>query len=174
MVILKRPFKIGDRVVIAGIVGDVVDITLTHIILNQVGGTVGGEEKSGRGVLVPNAILYQQIILNYSFTNRYILDEVTVMVTYDSDVDKAEAALIQAVHETAGEAVKATGHEPFVRIEFADSGVRMRIRYQTIGTRRQEMASKVTRKIIALLKSEPEVEIAYPHTEIIYNKKTGL
>ena len=30
------------RVIIAGITGDVVDITLTHVILNQVGGTVAG------------------------------------------------------------------------------------------------------------------------------------
>src|SRR3989338_6353772 len=105
MIILKRPFRIGDRVVIAGIVGDVVDITLTHVILNQVGGTVGGEEKSGRGVLVPNAILFQQIILNYSFTNRYILDEVTVMISYGSDVDKAEAVLLHAVREVSGDAI---------------------------------------------------------------------
>ena len=42
MLILKRPFKIGQRVIIAGITGDVVDITLTHVILNQVGGTVAG------------------------------------------------------------------------------------------------------------------------------------
>lgn len=171
MIILKRPFRIGDRVVIAGIIGDVVDITLTHVVLNQVGGTVGGEEKSGRGVLVPNAILFQQIILNYSFTNRYILDEVTVMITYNSDVDKAEAVLLQAVHETAGDAIKATNQEPFTRTEFADSGLRMRIRYQTLGTRRQDAASKITRKIISLLKNEPAVEIAYPHTEIIYKNE---
>ena len=48
MIILKRPFKLGDRIIIAGIIGEVTDITLTHIILNQVGGTIGGEEKSGR------------------------------------------------------------------------------------------------------------------------------
>jgi len=60
MIVVKRPFKIGDRVIIAGIIGDVVDITLTHIVLDQVGGTIGGEEKSGRGVLIPNAILFQQ------------------------------------------------------------------------------------------------------------------
>ena len=34
MIILKRPFKIGDRVIINGITGDVTDINLTHILLN--------------------------------------------------------------------------------------------------------------------------------------------
>ncbi len=42
MLILKRPFRIGQRVIIAGITGDVTDITLTHVILNQVGGTRNG------------------------------------------------------------------------------------------------------------------------------------
>ena len=59
MLILKRPFRIGQRVIIAGIKGDVEDITLTHVILNQVGGTVAGEERSGRGILIPNAIPFQ-------------------------------------------------------------------------------------------------------------------
>ena len=38
--------------IIAGITGDVTGISLTHVILNQVGGSIGGEEKSGRGILV--------------------------------------------------------------------------------------------------------------------------
>lgn len=59
MIVLKKPFKIGDRVIIAGITGDVTGISLTHVILNQVGGSIGGEEKSGRGILIPNAIRYR-------------------------------------------------------------------------------------------------------------------
>jgi hypothetical protein len=43
----------GNQATIAGIIGDVVDISLPHVLLNQVGDTVGGEEKSGRGVLIP-------------------------------------------------------------------------------------------------------------------------
>ena len=34
MIVLKRPFKIGDRIIIGGIIGDVMDVTLTHVILN--------------------------------------------------------------------------------------------------------------------------------------------
>ena len=75
MLILKRPFRIGQRVIIAGIKGDVVDITLTHVILDQVGGTIVGEERSGRSILIPNAILFTQTITNYTFEVEYILSE---------------------------------------------------------------------------------------------------
>ncbi|MBU1941978.1 MAG: mechanosensitive ion channel family protein, partial [Candidatus Thermoplasmatota archaeon] len=48
ILVLRRPFQIGDRVIISGITGDVTNITLTHIILDEVGGTIDGEESSGR------------------------------------------------------------------------------------------------------------------------------
>ena len=46
IIVTRRPFSIGDRVVISNIRGDVVDISLTHIYLEEVGGTIDGEEKS--------------------------------------------------------------------------------------------------------------------------------
>ena len=96
MIILKRPFKIGDRVIIAGIIGDVMDINLTHVVLNQVGGTVGGEEKSGRGVLIPNATLFAQVIYNYTLETKTILDEVLVRLTFDTDIELAEKLCVDA------------------------------------------------------------------------------
>ncbi len=106
MIILKRPFKIGDRVIIAGIIGDVMDVTLTHIVLNQVGGTVGGEERSGRAVLIPNAIMFGQVIMNYTFQQDYILDEVPVRITFESDWEEAERILIEAAKKITGDIIE--------------------------------------------------------------------
>ena len=44
MVMIKRPFQIGDRIIIQGVRGDVLDISPTHVLLGEVGGTIGGEE----------------------------------------------------------------------------------------------------------------------------------
>ncbi|RMD82264.1 MAG: mechanosensitive ion channel family protein, partial [Lentisphaerae bacterium] len=101
MIILKRPFKIGDRIIVSGIIGDVIDINLTHIVLNQVGGTVSGEEKSGRGVMIPNATLFQQVIYNYTFQTNFILDEVPVLVSYESDIEEATKLLLEAARSQA-------------------------------------------------------------------------
>lgn len=38
MIITKRPFEIGDRIIIGNVRGDVVDITLTHIYISEIGG----------------------------------------------------------------------------------------------------------------------------------------
>lgn len=191
MIILKRPFRIGDRVIIAGIIGDVVDITLTHVLLNQVGGTIGGEEKSGRGVLIPNATLFQQIIYNYTLETvrpgakagegevgaletpvaSYILDEVVVRLTHRSDFDEAERILIAAAAQVTADIVRATGEQPFVRAELFDSGIYMRLRYQTIAKERQRISSDIVRILIRAFRGSDLVEFAYPQLDLIHSPR---
>ncbi|KPJ56308.1 MAG: hypothetical protein AMS16_02635 [Planctomycetes bacterium DG_58] len=169
MVIVKRPFKIGDRVIIAGIIGDVTDINLTHIVLNQVGGTIGGEEKSGRGVMIPNATLFQQIIYNYAMETRFILDEVPVMITFGSDLAEAKRILIEAAEEVTRDIIAETGQEPFTREEFTDWGIRTRVRYQAIATERQRISSEIVGIVFDRFTRSDKVRFCYPHSEILYH-----
>jgi len=171
MIILKRPFKIGDRIIIAGITGDVLDITLTHILLNQVGGTVVGEEKSGRSVLIPNAILFQQIIHNYTLATKFLLDEVTIVITFESDFKEAERILIKAAKKVTKKIIAEIEQQPFVRAEIADSGVRLRLRYKSLATARQYTSSEMSKTIIESFNKSPNVHFAYPHSEVIYRMK---
>ena len=169
MILLKRPFRIGDRVIIAGIIGDVTDITLTHVVLNQVGGTVGGEEPSGRGVLIPNAILFGHIIMNYTLDEKYMLDEVPVRLTFDSDYGLAQQILLDAARTVTREIVEATGQEPFIRAEFFDAGVLVRLRYQSIPSRRQEISSQIVEAIMHGFKQQyPRVKFCYPRSVVRY------
>jgi small-conductance mechanosensitive channel len=171
MIILKRPFKIGDRVIISGIIGDVTDINLTHVVLNQVGGTIGGEEKSGRGVLIPNATLFQQVIYNYAFETNYILDEVVVNITFESDLDEAEKICLEAARTVTADIVEQTGQQPFIRAELMDWGLRIRLRYQTPATDRQRVSSEVVQIIFRQFARNEQVEFCYPHSEVLHRPK---
>ena len=187
MIILKRPFKIGDRVIIAGIIGDVVDISLTHVLLNQVGGTVGGEEKSGRGVLIPNATMFGQIIYNYTLggvktgpggvetanESSYILDEVPIRLTFQSDFDQAEKIFLDAARQVTGDIIRNTGQEPFLRIELFESGILVRLRYQTQAKDRQRITSDIVRFIIREFTANDKVEFCYPHMSLYHSPKAG-
>lgn len=172
MIILKRPFKIGDRVIISGITGDVMDITLTHILLNQVGGTIGGEERSGRGVLIPNAILFQQVIHNYTYESEYILDEVSVLITHESNLEEAERILLKAARDATAKIISETGKEPFTRIEFTDHGIKVILRYYTLAKERQKISTEITKIIFYEFKNSKNIEFCYPHTEILYMPKS--
>ena len=171
MLILKRPFKIGDRVIIAGITGDVMDITLTHVILNQVGGTVSSEERSGRGILIPNAILFGQTITNYTLEEEYILVEVPVRITFESNWQEAEHILLNAARQVTENVIKEIGEEPFIRAELFDAGVMMRLRYKTRPTNRAESLSDIVKIIFHKFAKNDTVEFCYAHTEVIYSWK---
>ena len=171
MLILKRPFRIGQRVIIAGIKGDVEDITLTHVILNQVGGTVAGEERSGRGILIPNAILFSQTITNYTFDVEYILSEVPVRITFQSDWDEAERILVDAAKQVTADTIEITGEEPFIRAELFDAGVLMRLRYRTTPEDYAENVSDIVKIIHRAFGENNKVEFCYPHSEVLYSLK---
>lgn len=174
MLIVKRPFKVGDRVIIAGYIGDITDITLTHVILNQVGGTVGGEERSGRGILIPNAILFSQVIVNYTLDEEFILDEVPVRITFDSDWQETERILLKAAKEVTANIIELTGEEPFIRAEIFDAGVLIRLRYKTRPEERQRISSEIVKIVFEEFKKSDKVEFCYAHSEVIYSWKGAL
>ena len=169
MIIIKKPFKIGDRVIIAGITGDVTGISLTHVILNQVGGSVGGEERSGRGILIPNAILFQNVIINYTLDQEFMLDEVPVRLTFDSDWNRAKEIMIAAAKEVTKDIIAKTGQEPFIRAEFLDWGILVRLRYNTIPAKRQELSTYIIEILLREFGKEfPRVRFAVPSQNIRY------
>lgn len=170
MVVTRRPFEIGDRIIIGDVRGDVVDISLTHIYLNEIGGTVKGEENSGRVIMVPNSILFEQNITNYTSQNEYILDQVTVTVTYESNLEKAiKIALVAAVKYTK-DSMSATNTKPYIRTYFDPSGMNVIVRYYSFAKKIQEVSSDISREIYYQIKKTKSVRIAYPHTEVILRK----
>jgi len=174
MVVLKRPFGIGDRISVDGIVGDVTDIQLNHIILNQVGGTVQGEEKSGRTILVPTAMLFGENVLNYNYfaeegtieapaSTTTMLDEVLVRITFGSDLEEAKRLCVEAATQALSEIVAPPGEAPFIRMEFLAWGVLLRVRYKTVPAKRPEISSRVTEIIWAALRQKgTRVEFCFP------------
>ena len=174
MIILKKPFRIGDRVVIAGITGDVTGISLTHVTLNQVGGSIGGEERSGRGILIPNAILFQNVIINYTLEQKYMLDEVPVRLTFDCDWERAKELMLAAAREVTGEIIAQTGETPFIRAEFLEYGILVRLRYNTLPMRRQEISTDIIEKLLASFRKEyPRVKFAIPATFVLHRAAGG-
>ena len=171
MVIVTKPFEIGDRIIIGNVRGDVVNITITHIYLSEFGGTVGGEETSGRIVIIPNAVLFEQNVINYTAQNEFILDEVAFTITYSSHIDLAKNIAKKAAEKVTKEFIENVPVKPFIRSNFQPSGVDIRVRYYTIASKRQETNSKITEEIFKAIMKEKKVKFAYPHTEVYLNKK---
>ena len=54
MIIVKRPFRIGDRICIGDVKGEIYDITLTHVYLDEMGGMFDSSMYSGRNIMIPS------------------------------------------------------------------------------------------------------------------------
>lgn len=188
IVTVKRPFRIGDRVQLPShnLVGDIVDVGLMYTVLNQVGGSVGSEEPVGRRILIPNAMLFGNLIINYtppieeekpsrvSGKERkatYILDEVVVRLTYDSNWEAAEDILLNAAREVTSDIIKETGQDAYIRSDMYDYGVWLRLRYLTSAVERPRTRYEIEKRIFKEFQKNGKVDFAIPY---VYSAKKGI
>jgi small-conductance mechanosensitive channel/uncharacterized ParB-like nuclease family protein len=174
LVSAKRPFRPGDRVQFPslGLTGDIKDIGPMYTVLDQVGGAIGSEEAVGRFILVPNAMLFSQVAINYTVSQEapFFLDEVTIRLTYDSDWTKAEEILLRAAREVTEDIIRKTGTEPYIRSDIYDYGVLLRLRYQTRAQNRAEIAYEITKRVFNEVQKTPTVDFAIP---FVYSSRAG-
>ena len=177
IIITRKPFGIGDRIIISNTKGDVTNISMSHIYLDEVGGTVDGEEKSNRSVILPTSIIFEQEVINYNEKNDYILDEVNTKITYERDLDKAEIIIKKSVEKIMKpiweKFPKRKEKKPHTRVKFKDSGIDVTVRYNSITDRRNEISSNITREIFKRIRQNDDIEIAYPHTEVVFREKNS-
>ncbi len=175
MISLKRPFRVGDRIQLPslGLVGDVVNLGPMYTELNQVGGAVGSEEAVGRPILIPNAMLFSNVVINYTARQdaAFILDEVVIRITYDTNWDVAEDILLLAAHEVTADIIRQTGQEPYVRADMYDYGIYMRLRYMTSATDRPRITYQIIRRIFQGFQNNAQVDFAIPY---IYSFRKGV
>lgn len=78
-------YRVGDRVQLGGIKGDVIDIGVLRTTLMQIGDWVNGDNYNGRIVRVANSFVFKEPVFNYSSDFPFLWDEITVPIKYGSD-----------------------------------------------------------------------------------------
>jgi len=113
VIIFSRVYDLGDRIRIGSIKGDVRRVGLLHTTLEEVGEDekLGGEV-TGRLLYVPNLIILDQPVLNYSkdysvqektVSSDYMFDEVRIPITTDSNAQHA-SELLEGIMKSQDEA----------------------------------------------------------------------
>ena len=173
LIILKRPYRIGDRVILGEYIGDVKEISIMHTILDQVGGTIGSEEKSGRTVLIANLHLFNWAVINYTRDEKYILDEVIIRLTYQSDIVRAEQIMCEQAAEVTADICNEIGEAPYVRFELIPSGVVAKLRYRVVAIERPLISTLIVERIFKLFTHEDKIQFAYikEKTELLSDQK---
>lgn len=99
-------FKVGDRVQLGGIKGDVIDIGVLRTTVMQIGEWVHGDQYNGRIVRVANSFVFKEPVYNYSADFPFLWDEILVPIKYGSDHAFARALIQRVADEVVGDYAK--------------------------------------------------------------------
>lgn len=117
-------YRIGDRIEVGGVRGDVIDITPLRTKLMEMGSAgddqswVGGRQLTGRIVSVSNKSVFTAPVFDYSASFDFIWEELVIPVPYDEAWHRAEEITNRAVREVSSTgparlAIERTGRTPY-------------------------------------------------------------
>lgn len=97
-IVFRRPYKVGDRIQLGNLKGDVVEVNyLDTAILEFSGDYLQNDRRSGRIVYFPNSLILKSEVINYSgpFV-PFIWNETGVQIAYTSNLQFVEERLLEA------------------------------------------------------------------------------
>jgi small-conductance mechanosensitive channel len=184
-------YRIGDRVELGGVKGDVIDITLLRTKVLEMGSSrsdeptwVGGRQYTGRIVSISNKATFDNPTYNYSQFFDFVWEELRVPVPYRCDWRQAEQILLEEAQrvsatEGAREAMEAMTKrfpvpkqevEPKVYVTLTDNWVELAARFvipvRKARTIRDEMSRAINSRFeqagISVASSTSEVTVFPP------------
>src|SRR5438132_7096704 len=109
-IVWRHPFEVGERIQIGAHAGDVIDLRLFQFTLNEIGNWVDADQSTGRIIHIPNGRELTEVIANYSEGFQYIWNEIPVLLSFESDWEKAKQLLLAIVRRDAEEIARAAEH----------------------------------------------------------------
>ena len=176
--------RIGDRVRIGNVVGDVLDITILRTTVMEIGEWVKADQYTGRIVSIANRVVFSEPVFNYTQHWHYLWDEIVIPITYDSNWRRAaeimleqgreysSCFLIQAKTELGDTmkrypALRDTPVEPMLYIVMTDNWIEMTLRYVVEAWQRREVKGQLHRELLQCFGAEADITVASATFEIV-------
>ena len=176
-ILADQPYEIGDMIELEdGRRGFVDEITIRYTKVITLDNT---------SLVVPNSVMREQLVTNYSAEDERVRLGLDVLVTYGSDTERAKTLLRRAARND--EAV--IGGGPDIRIgsaryparptvlrsSFADDGVLLRLRYWvTKPYKIPTIESRIRDRVWDTFRTdEADIRFAYPHRHLVFDDTSG-
>jgi len=170
-------YKIGDRVQLGGIKGDVIDTGLLRTTLVECGDWVNADLYNGRIVRIANSFVFKEPVFNYTANFPFLWDEITIPVKYESDRQLAREILNRVLLDVVGSYVREADSaweqmalrymvedasvEPVVTMVATDNWVEFTLRYVVDYQRRRSTKDRLFSRILdAFDETEGRVSVA--------------
>lgn len=107
-ILVRAPYRVGDRIRIGDATGDVIDVGYLDTTLWEFGGQyLSTDHPSGRVIRFPNSEVLSSAVYNYSWPLfPYIWNEITFHVAYNGDLEFISGVMREVAEAEIGEAMR--------------------------------------------------------------------
>ncbi len=190
-IIGRYGIRVGDRISVAGVTGDVVDIGLVRLYLMELAGTGLDFYPTGRIVVFSNAVLFQTgtPLFKQIPGTEYTWHEVVVMIAPDGNHPAAQEKLVAAVNSVYSRYrdnierqhaaierhvdIQVQRPQPEARLQFADAGLELLVRYPVEIRKAPDTDEEMTRKVLQLIETDAGLKAAVSGTPKIRSAVKG-
>ena len=106
-ILVREPYRVGDRIRIGTATGDVIDVGYLDTTLWEFGGDyLSTEHPSGRVIKFPNSNVLNTPVYNYTWPLfPYIWNEIKFPIAYNSDLDFVATTMREVAEQEVGESM---------------------------------------------------------------------
>jgi small-conductance mechanosensitive channel len=177
-VIGRYGIRIGDRVSIAGVTGDVIDVSPVRFYLMELAGSDVNLFPTGRIVVFSNSVLFQATTPLYKQIpgTEYTWHEVVLQFVAGADYNLAEEKLLAAVNLVYDKYRKDIERQhdelerrieiqmkpptPQAKLHYADAGLEFLVRYPTELRTAPEIDEEVIKAVLDAIEKYPKLKAA--------------
>jgi small-conductance mechanosensitive channel len=163
--------KVGDRVTVSGVTGDVIDIGLVRVFLMELAGTGVDLHPTGRVVVLANSSLFSSTPLYKQLPGTdYAWHEIFLNVPEDADTGSAKARMLQAVEKVYGGYRTSIEQQhgdlerlldyktdlpvPSAHVRLGESGLEVVVRYPASIRNMADVDERVTQEVLGAIHSD--------------------
>jgi len=163
ILLFERPIKVGDRVSISDLEGDIDEINIRSTRVQTI---------DNISIIVPNSEFISSNVINWSYGDPKIRLNIDVGVSYNSDLDTVIRCLKEVADEDS-EVLKKPAPEVLLR-NFGDSAWDMRLNLWLKSPKRhRQMRSKINCAIVRKFRKN-NIEIPFPQRDINFRNDLPL
>ena len=185
-ILIRRPYRVGDRIRIGEATGDVIDVSYLDTTLWEFGGEyLSTDHPSGRLIKFPNSNVLTTPVYNYSWPLfPYIWNEIKFHIAYDSDLEWVAEVMKEVAEQEVGEqmmrrvltyrellAKTPVDHlevreHPAVLFRVSDNTwLEVILRYLVDPKQAGRVKTRLIQELLARLKAEPE-RVMFPKSNL--------
>jgi small-conductance mechanosensitive channel len=176
-ILVRQPYRVGDRIKIGDATGDVIDVSYLDTTLWEFGGQyLSTDHPSGRIIKFPNSQVLDSTVFNYSWPLfPYIWNEIKFNLAYGSDLEFVGRVMQETAEEEIGEGMmervrvyrELLAKTPVDQLEVKEqpsvvfrvsenTWLEAIVRYLVVPKEQGRVKTRLIKKMLARLNAEPE------------------